>query len=390
MTKHELTIEKLVYGGNGMGRVDGKAVFVPFTAPGDIAQIEIVEGHKGYDVARLVKIIEPSPARCEPRCKYFGVCGGCHYQHINYAEQILWKQMILEEQLARIGSARETQILPTIPSPKIWEYRNRIQLHQKGDKFGYFKMASHDVIEIDSCPIADEEINKKLGGFARVFSMEHCHPRFRGDDKKNTRQVRGLPASPDAKGGWRAGRLEISSAKVGSFAQINSHANKKLKDLIIEWAGELNLKNVIELYAGSGNFTCELAEFAGKIIAVELDGRAVKEGQGISGEMGLHNIEFIKNSAEAFLSRPKIEHHTNLLLADPPREGLGKKVVDGIVKLKPDAILYVSCNPATLARDAKQFIEHGYTFKKCQPIDMFPQTYHIESVSLLQSCYPRA
>lgn len=351
----EIKIEGLVYGGLGIGRIDGKVTFVPFSAPNDLLEVEITNQHHRHDSAVIEKIIKPSPYRTEPRCRYFGICGGCQLQHIKYDSQLIWKQHILEEQISRLGGIINPVVLDIIPSPSIWNYRNRIQVHHKEKNTGFFKLETNDIVDIDYCPIADNAANERLKEIRRDWPQ--------GSD-----------------------RYEIPEKNAKAFQQINPGANEELKKIVTGWVLERQPKNILELYSGSGNLTFELAGLAETVTAIESDQNAVDEACRLAAEKKTKNIRFIKGRSERYLKDAGSSY--DIIIADPPREGLGKDVVNRIVKIKPSSIIYVSCNPSTLARDLKLFIKQGYRFVRSQPLDMFPQTYHIESVSLLEASLP--
>ncbi len=352
----KLKIEKLVYEGYGLGFNDGKAVFVPFAAPGDLLDVRVVKSHKGFDNAEIVEILEGSACRVEPGCPHFESCGGCHLQHIGYAHQLLWKQLILEEQLCRFAGLENPDILPTIPSPIIWDYRNRIQVHHKKGKTGFLKRESDEIVDVTECPIASPGLNRKLREIREVW-----------------------PA--------RGNRYEISDDPEETFSQVNPFVNEALKQLVVEWALALTSKNILELYAGSGNLTFELAAIAKGIMAVERDKRAVALGKEfVEKKSGSSKIHFVVSDVGKAFGRSDVRSFgpVDLVLADPPREGMEKSIVQNIAKISPKNILYISCNPSTLARDLKILLNEGYHFVRSQPLDMFPQTYHMESVSLLR------
>lgn len=326
-----LKIEKLVYGGSGMGFADGMPVFVPGTVAGDEVECEAVKKQKNYVEARLVKIITPSPNRVLPKCEYFGRCGGCQWQYIDYAAQMLWKQLIVEEQLSRIGKIKDPRVLPTIPSPKIWKYRGRVKLHTdaKGRK-GFYALASHDIVEIKDCLIAD--ISKDGGEF---------------------------------------------------FTQVNPSQNENLKSLVSELVKERKAGSALELYCGNGNLTFAFADLVEIIEASDSDKNAIAHAKEMSSKNKISNIVFEaasgKKALEKMISKKR---EFDLLVIDPPRDGC-KDIIKYITKMKFKDIIYVSCNPSTLARDINELAKSGYKLVSCQPIDMFPQTYHIESVSLI-------
>lgn len=323
----EIKIEKLVYGGAGVGFVDRMPIFVPMTVPGDVVECKIVKQWKGYAECSLQRVIQSSQNRVTPKCEHFGRCGGCQWQHIDYATQILWKQIIVEEQLERIGKFKSPNVLPTIPSPKAWNYRSRISLHKdKNGKVGFYAQGSHDLIEIKECLIAD--VNNKVG-------------------------------------------------KSEFFTQVNPLQNENLKEMVLSITKEGKHKSVLELYCGSGNLTFPLSSIVGEITASDSDKEAINHAT----KSGIKNIRFLHMSAKKTLEYALKEGMKfDSLLIDPPRDGC-KDILELIVDLNPKSIVYVSCNPSTLARDLRFLADRGHQFKSVQPIDMFPQTFHIETIT---------
>ncbi|MFH1654728.1 MAG: class I SAM-dependent RNA methyltransferase [Pseudomonadota bacterium] len=347
----KVKIEKLVHGGSGSALLDGKMVFVPYAVPGDEVEIEIVASHRGYDEAKIVKIVKPSDDRVEPECPVFGRCGGCQWQHISYDAQAYWKEKIVREALVRIGKIPDPNVLKIIPSTDQWHYRNRVQLHvDREGRVGFYAPKSQDVVEFDECLIAATEINEKLS---------ELKPSLRGRD-------RGISIEIEERG--------------GSFSQINSAQNERLKGLLCDWLRDVPHENVVELYAGNGNFSFELSKIAKQLLATDVDRKAIDHAKKRAKEEGIENLKFL--SADARKSLNLLKEPTDCLVLDPPRKGC-QDILEDIVRREPRAIIYVSCEPATLARDLKHLLEAGYKLEKVQPIDMFPQTFHIESVSLL-------
>lgn len=347
----KITIEKLVHGGSGLGTADGKKIFVPYAAPGDLLEVEISADHGEWAEAGISSIIEPSPCRVNPPCPVFGKCGGCQWQHISYPAQLEWKRAILIEAFERIGKIQNPDVPETLPSPREWNYRNRIQLHvdSKG-RIGFYKPRSKEVVEFSECMIADEKINAELKQKRTELSS-----RDRG--------------------------ISLKAEGSASFAQVNSLQNENLKSKVVAWMKELPHRTVVELYAGSGNFTFDIARIVETVIASDIDGRAIREARARQAELEVENIEFICAPAARALGR--MRHDVDLLLVDPPRGGC-EDSIGAITKLKPQAIFYISCNPATLARDARTLFAEGYSLARSLPIDMFPQTFHVESLSLFQ------
>lgn len=328
-----LKIEKLVYEGAGVGFVNRQPIFVPMTVPGDEIECRITKKHKGFADGVATRILRPSPNRTTPKCEYFGRCGGCQWQHMDYACQILWKQIIVEEQLRRIGKIRNPNVLPTIPSPKVWNYRNRVKMHRdKSGRTGFYAPSSHELVEIGDCLLV-EEANK-------------------------------------------AGSCEF-------FTQVNPAQNENLKALVVELVEKTGAKNVLELYCGNGNLTFAIAEVTGTVEASDSDKKAVVCAKEDAAERGVKNICFKCEPAQRAVNAAiKNNVKYGCMVVDPPRDGC-KDISGGIIKLKPPHIIYISCNPATMARDIHAFAQHGYKLESAQPIDMFPQTYHIETVASL-------
>lgn len=334
-----------------MGHADGKAVFVPFAAPGDDLDVEITADHKGFSEARILAMVEPAACRVKPRCPVFGRCGGCQWQHLNYSEQLRWKREILLETLSRVAKVKGPNVLETLASPKQWHYRNRMMLHvdSKG-RVGYYRARSKDVVEFDECFIAEEELNEEMNR-----RREEIGRRDRG--------------------------IALRSSGEESFSQVNSGQNENLRKLLGEWLAEVPHSSVCELYAGSGNLTEAIARLAVRVVASEIDVRAVDAAAERLSHAGLNNVEFKRMPAEKVARR-----HAGLcdaVVIDPPRKGC-HEAVEAIAEGRPTSVIYISCDPATLARDVRFLGERGYEFVKSQPVDMFPQTFHIESITLMR------
>ncbi len=362
MTEKVITIDRLAFGGEGVGRTEGKVVFVPWTAPGDKVRVKILSDHGRYERAEIVEILEPSPDRIDPLCPVFGLCGGCQWQHLKYEEQVKIKEEILRETLVRVAQIHEPNILPMIASPSPWHYRSRIQLKVDAQgRIGFHGFKSHQVVPIENCPISDERLNAKLN---EILS----HPE---------RPQTGFEISLNGSNGEKV------------FSQVNPEQNRRLIETVLDLAlgnaerAFTQKKIVVELYAGSGNFTIPIAERVGKVIAVEENSEAVRQGDELARSKGLETVEWIEGSAEWGLKkvyRKKVA--ADVLVLDPPRRG-AKEILDLIPLVRPRLIVYVSCDPVTLARDLQFLVRRHYRLEKIQPIDMFPQTYHIESVAQL-------
>ncbi|MDI6761695.1 MAG: 23S rRNA (uracil(1939)-C(5))-methyltransferase RlmD [Thermodesulfobacteriota bacterium] len=418
----KVKIESMAFKGNGVGHIDGKVIFVPYTVTGDEVSVEIAEDKKSYSVGGLKEILIPSPWRINPPCPYFGDCGGCQWQHIDPSVHEALKKEILKESLQRLAGLKEIPPLSAVPSPQPYGYRIRIQLKAEGNKIGFFGEKSHRVVEIDRCPIAHPMINAILQhirkerfpfsgmeGFEINVSPEEgkgiliFHLNLSGQRRKIPFKEL-LQSIPLLKGiavvrkkrwtylgdptlnvtvtlirhGWeKTFRLRVSP---GSFCQVNLGLNQELIRAVLEFSELKENKRVLDLYAGIGNFTLPLATEAKWVIGIDESKKAIADARFNAERNGVKNCQFISGSVEEMLN--EFGEVLDLIVLDPPRAGC-KKVVDQMVRLEPEKIVYVSCEPTTLSRDLRLFCERGYFLRKLCLIDMFPQTYHMEVVGLL-------
>lgn len=345
----------MIYGGYGLGTHEGRKVFVPLTAPGDVVRVRVKEDKGQYLLAEVVKYVKAADGRLEPPCPVYGSCGGCHWQHLSYASQLLWKQAILEEQLKRLAKIPDPLVLPTVPSPKMWGYRSRIEVHvDKNGRVGFHKEGTNEVVEFEECLIAEEKINRMLSA-----RREHL-----------------------AKGKKHKVMLSLDDEAEG-FTQVNRLQNDNLRSLLMELVESGAHKSILELYCGGGNFTFALSSVARRVVAVDSDERAIVAAAKRADAEGVKNITFMVGSAhEGVIECVKAKDHFDAVVIDPPRSGC-REVIADLLKLRVKHIIYISCNPATLARDLRHLIDGGYALKQSQPVDMFPQTYHIESINYL-------
>ncbi len=417
-----LQIEKCIYGGAGLARVDGKAIFVPFTLPGEVVEAHIVEDKHSYANAELDAILEPSTKRVTPPCEYFGQCGGCQYQHADYTQQIDLKVSILRETLERSRLASLPEIVPIQAEPLA--YRNRIRLHVQQEPFGlsYKKRASHENLPVDRCPIAASSLELALkvlqrggGEFFREFDEIEL---FTNEDESELllslwtrRPSADLPASltracgqlqqelpsltgacvfsskdarlPEKKlGEWGAQSLTYRVAEsayrvsIGSFFQINRFLVDRLVELV---TADLSGSLVWDLYAGVGLFARALSQRFEKVVAVEA---APSSSNDLRQNLSGNAHKSVRSGTLEFL-RQQRGPAPDLIVVDPPRTGLGNSVVSILTKVRPKTIVYVSCDPATLSRDLHALVESGYHLRTMHMVDLFPQTFHLESVTVL-------
>jgi 23S rRNA (uracil1939-C5)-methyltransferase len=398
-------MDRLVYGGDAMGRLpDGKAVFVPYTLPGEEVRVRLVEEKRGHVRAELLEVLRPSPDRIPLRFPEEGACSGCHYQHMPYELQLSTKAEILAEQLHRIAGVDHPPVKPAIPSPKIWNYRNQIQLHvDEQGRLGYHEPRSRRVIPIQVDPLAEEPLNQLLPYLAiePIPTLERISLRAGMDEDILLVLEANQPDAPDlsieeldvstvfiSPGGQllmagsdhlfmeAAGRAYKVSAQ--SFFQVNSQQATRMVSYLLECLPLQPHMTVLELYSGVGLFSAWLAPHVKRLVAVEASSSACADF--VENLDEFDNVELYEAPVEQTL--PSMDIKPDLLLVDPPRSGLGARVIPHILSSKAPLIAYISCDPATLARDARRLLEGGYQLEQATPIDMFPQTYHIESISL--------
>jgi 23S rRNA (uracil1939-C5)-methyltransferase len=388
-----------------MGRLpDGRAVFVPYTLPGEIARVRLVEQKRGHARAELLEVIEASPERIQPQTPAGAPCPGCHYQHMPYELQLSAKDAILREQLERIGALFDPPLLPALPSPKVWNYRNHIQLHMNEQgQLGYHEARSNQVIPVQRDPLAEEPLNEVLGqlDLEPVPGLERVSLRLGiGEDillvleasQPETPQLsieeldvsavyvspngELLMAGSDHTFMEAAGRDYKVSAR--SFFQVNSGQAGQVVPYLLERLPLQPRSTVLELYSGVGLFSTFIAPKVERLVAVESSTSAAADF--VENLDEFDNVELYEAPVERAL--PALELKPDILLADPPRSGLGAKVIPHLLALQAPFIAYISCDPATLARDAARLARGGYRLEQITLIDMFPQTYHIESLSL--------
>ena len=402
---YEVTLSGLVYGGDAIGRLpDGRAVFVPCVLPGETVRLSIVEDKPRHVLARLEEILIPSAGRIEPRCRHFGVCGGCHYQHMPYESQIVAKTNLLVDQLKRIGKLTDIPILPMVSSPDPWNYRNYVQFHLSSEgKLGYSKARSNEIVPIVECflpqPPLDEiwpllnfeagtgieRIGLRLGDQQDIQitleSMSETIPEFIVEDLNASvvhisNDSRIVLAGSDCTWLKVEGRLFRTSA--GTFFQVNTQIAEKMVDKILSEVPAVENMTILEVYSGAGLFSAFLASRAARLVAIESSPSACEDF--IYNLDEFDNVELYEAPAEVVI--PALDLEPDIVLVDPPRNGLLRPVIQGIMKMIPRWKIYISCDPATLARDSQYLVEGGYELCRVIPFDMFPQTFHIESISM--------
>ena len=403
MTIVELSLSGLAYGGEAFGRDhDGRMIFVPFALPDELVRIEIVEEHKRWARAHLLEVLEPSSSRTEPRCSHFLECGGCHYQHIPYDLQLEFKKEILRDQFKRIGGFEDANIDPMIPSPDPWNYRNRVRFSLTEDgALGFVDHRGSQVFKISECHLPDPEILDSMATIElpTTSTMSAVEVRtgiygermliFHGEDDPNIELEVEQPDSIVWLGKTRtivlAGENYILMKvhdryfRVSSkaFFQVNTSQIDRLVDLVIQRLNPKPDEVIFDLYAGVGLFSAFIAERGARLIAVEEAPSSCLDFEHNLNEF--EDVVLYEAAVEGALRA--IHEKPDAVVLDPPRSGLSRDALDAVVELKPERIIYVSCDPATLARDGQRLHRANYNLDTVTPIDLFPQTYHIESVS---------
>jgi len=451
----DLHIEDMAFGGKGLARVDGLAVFVDQAAPLDLVSARIIKKKKSFAHARIVKLLEPSPFRLNPPCEYSGFCGGCKWQFLEYDRQIAYKKQHVADSLRHIGFVEDAIVHPVIPSELIFGYRNKMEFSCSDkrwllpDEMGQnnletgFALGLHvpgtfyKVLDINACLLQPDLGNlilddvgkfiKKSGvpvyglrshiGFWRFLMLRHSVALDQwmvniitsAEDRDKVQPLADLLMEKYPKiasvinnitsrpAGVAIGEYEICLSgsscikdKIGpyefeisanSFFQTNTLGAMRLYDTVKDFAGLNGQETVIDLYSGTGTIPIYLAECAKEIIGIEIIESAVRDAENNCRNNHISNCRFIHGDIKNCLAQ--ITKHPDVMIIDPPRAGMHKDVVKQVVDMAPDKIVYVSCNPSTLARDINM-MKDSYQVLEVQPVDMFPHTYHIESVAKLK------
>lgn len=368
-TKLVLQIHDIAFGGEGVGRAGDFVVFVPFVAPGETVEVELLEVKKNFARARLLKVLQASPDRVEAPCKYFGECGGCQYQHLGYNVQLRIKHKQISDLFQRIGGFSGALIAPVVPCPQPFGYRNRIMVRSHWNKpaqkldVGFLPAQSRFVVDIDECLIAEPAINEQL-------KHVRANPPPRGGLKVVLR------IAPE---GWDVPR--------DSFFQNNFFLLPKLVETVRERLRASGTKFLIDAYCGVGFFSIELADLVEKFVGVEIDAQAIKAARRNAASRNKTNGEFLSGSTEEMLPQllTRFDADSTTIILDPPRVGCLPQTVELLRRIRPAQIIYVSCHPATLARDLNNLCAEGvFELDQVTPLDMFPQTQHVECVADLR------
>jgi len=411
----QVRFEKMVYGGDCLGRMpDGRAIFVPFVLPGELAEIELTEQKERFARGRLVKLLERSPERVDPPCPYFSVCGGCHYQHLGYSRQVELKKDLVRDQLERIGKLTNLPEITITASPYPFGYRNQVQFHptlaenaEAPLHLGYKLASSDEVLPIEKCLLIPDELNELLSqieleaesGIARIAmridSDDEIMLVFEGESEEPPELVIDLPVSstyisPDGRSLNMGGNDALVYRVLGkeflvspeSFFQVNLPVAEEMVRHVLSLIEGQEKLQILELYSGVGLFTRFLAPHASQLTAIESSPSACFDFAGNLDEF--ENISLYEGAVEVIL--PEIVEQIKpieMVVLDPPRAGLNVRARQALIDLAPQEIIYISCDPSTLARNLKHFVEAGYALQSVHAFDMFPQTAHVETIVVI-------
>lgn len=390
-------IESLAAGGDGVGRLeDGRIAFVRWTSPGDRVRIAFADDGGRFVRARLEEVVEAGDARVEPRCAVFGRCGGCAWQHVDYTAQIAAKESILREALRRIGRLDPLPEFRFVASPEAYRYRSRARLQIQKGRVGYRRWHDHQIEPVESCPILAEPLDLALGNLSRQLASEDSLPDVRegqeweislgAGDKVRSGPVRGprergRQAIP-TRGFELAVGEDLVTISHGGFFQANYLLRDALGDALFAGLEGAGTGLVLELYSGAGYFTLGLARRFDEVIAVESDATALVDMERNLRRAEVSNVKVHAGLVEEVI--PKLTRwRPDAVVLDPPRSGLATGAAEGLAALGARRILYVSCDPATLARDLALLVARGYYVDEITGFDLFPQTPHVEALAVL-------
>ncbi len=369
--KITLPIHDIAFGGEGVGRLNEFVVFVPFVITGETVEAEITEVKKNFARAKLVRVVTSVPERVTPECKYYGACGGCQYQHIDYATQLRLKHKQISDLFERVGKISRAVVAPVLPCPQPYGYRNRIMIRSQWNgpakklEIGFIRTDNKFVEDIDECKIAEPTLNE---------------------------QIKEVRANPPHKGGIKVVlRVQPENWEVprDSFFQNNFFLLPKLVETVQTFLKSGGSRHLIDLYCGVGFFGIEAASVMDSFVGVEYDKLAIAAARQNAASRNINNGEFISAQVEDALPEllKKFSPEKTSIILDPPRKGCWPETLELLRQTRPAQIIYVSCHPATMARDLNILCADGvFELAQVQPLDMFPQTQHVECVADLRRC----
>lgn len=385
----DVQVESLTNLGVGVARVDGWVVMVPFTIPGERVRVRVFRNFQTYSEADLVEILEPSPHRVESQCKLFQVCGGCQYQHMDYERQLFEKTQQVRDVMNKLG-AIDHPVQPAKGSPRVYNYRSKITPHYNrpandgSQPIGFLQYGRRNqLVDVEQCPIATEAINEALPAMREAARRSGGKKRRQRGGTLLLRDVlEGVVSDPQAIVSERVNELTLQF-KAGEFFQNNPFILPELVEYVIHEATSVDVSYLVDAYCGVGLFALSAAQSFEQVAGVEISEPAVRWAQANVKISNIGNVRFVIGKAEAIFNGLKFPSAETAVVIDPPRKGCDASFREQLMQFRPQRIVYVSCDPATQARDLKEFVAEGYTITRIQPFDLFPHTRHIENVVTL-------
>jgi 23S rRNA (uracil1939-C5)-methyltransferase/tRNA (uracil-5-)-methyltransferase len=382
----EFTVDSLTNLGQGVGRVDGWVVMVPFVIPGERVKVRIFRNFQNYSDADLVEVLEASPDRIEPKCPLYERCGGCQYQHISYERQLTEKTQHVKELMQKLGDI-DFPVDLAHGSSQVYHYRSKITPHyNRPDKdgsqpIGFLQYGRRNqIIDVEHCPIATDAINEALPEAREEARRSGGKKRRqRGGTLLMRHVLEGVVKDPQEIVSERVGKLTFQF-KAGEFFQNNPYILPDLVDYVASEASAEGARYLVDAYCGVGLFALSTAKSFEQVAGVEISEPAVRWAQANCKISGIKNARFVIGKAEAIFKGLRFPSEETAMVIDPPRKGCDESFRQQLLQYRPQRLVYVSCDPATQARDLKDFIEGGYKITKVQPFDLFPHTRHIENV----------
>ncbi len=395
----DITLDAIAHGGEAVGRLDGKACFVQGAMPGERAEIEIVKEKSRWARGRLIRILEASPDRIDPICPAFGTCGGCAWQHASYERQLEWKREVVAGQLRHLGGLGEVEVRPTIAPGEPYGYRNRMDFSVFRGRPALHRQRSDRLVTLDGCPLLRPELAERFTELGDLTGTRRVVLRSGVNTGEALILVEGRV--PEAAGSWdasvvarRRGDLhtvrgrdsydeEIAGVRLTvpatAFFQVNTAGAEALVRLVEEAAGVTGDDVFLDGYAGVGLFAATIGRAARRVVTID-SGRAAYRAVGRNLGRVIPG-RFVSKLGSFEQTAPKVKDRWDVAVVDPPRSGLGAAGVEAVTRTAPRTIVLISCDPASLARDASLLADAGYALATVQPVDLFPQTYHIETVA---------
>lgn len=381
----DIVLSDIAPKGDAIGEIDELPAFVSRGIPGERVRVRIRRRRKGWVATDLLEVLEPSADRVAPRCPLFERCAGCQLQHVAYPRQLELKRRMVATQLDKFGGFGDPPVAEVLGAPDPWHYRNHARFTIRDGRLGFVRRYRREFLEVAQCPIMDPRINDALAALqGELRGRTQCNVRVGKDAEERMIQPRmdpppaGLPTGqPFLFETLHGRRFRVSAA---SFFQVHRAQAERMFDLVREAVGTGPDRVVLDAYAGVGTFAALLAPHVGKVIAIEESGPAVEDAR--VNVADLPNVELVLGKTELVLA--ELPGPIDAVILDPPRAGCLPGALEALLARRPETIAYVSCDPATLARDLRVLVDGGYTLERVQPVDMFPHTYHVECVATLR------